>query len=344
MQERNVKYVDSPYRVSDEGVNKEEDNRQASTLEDFTNRAAKVIQRTWRKHVNVTVFKYLKRLISFRHQGDPQFLLKYVNPIEAKMLDAAAGVFIRFRLGGTSFPPNIYYKIFTHRPIVDLCASSPKDYTHAGQKRPVPEQVHNGQPLIHDDRSCWYHRVENNGWRLLSGKISTYGDPITQDTSSRRTEFYHCKLIRRQDVERKKKIRKIEWMKKMYDEGALHAQTENKETALLVESSTQGMIHTAEQLGPGGVFDWEVDELIEWTNALNFDEYIKEWKDLAVSKSSVLIKDEQLIFSGHDPCEFTQFEATNTGVEVYSICAPSAHVSNVIRSQYLNTSISDLIV
>ncbi len=33
------------------------------------------------------------------------------------------------------FPPNIYYKIFTHRPIVDMCANSPKDYTRAEAKK-----------------------------------------------------------------------------------------------------------------------------------------------------------------------------------------------------------------
>lgn len=76
----------------------------------------------------------------------------------------------------TSFPPNIYYKIFTHRPVVDLCASSPKDYTHAGQKRAVAQQVHNGLPLVQDDRSGWYRRVENNGWRLLSGKVDQSSD------------------------------------------------------------------------------------------------------------------------------------------------------------------------
>ena len=41
------------------------------------------------------------------------------------------------------FPPNIYYKIFTHRPIQDLCANSPKDYTVADTKRKLARDVHN---------------------------------------------------------------------------------------------------------------------------------------------------------------------------------------------------------
>ncbi|XP_017309086.1 protein MFI isoform X2 [Ictalurus punctatus] len=284
----------------------EEDKMPMSSQDRLYDQAARVIQRTWRKHANIIIFKYFKNLVSFRNQGAPCLLLKYVNPREADILDAASGVYMRFRLGGTSFPPNIYYKIFTHRPVVDLCASSPKDYTHAGQKRAVAQQVHNGLPLVQDDRSGWYRRVENNGWRLLSGKICHHGDPVTQDTSSKRTEFHHCKLIRRQDAERKKKIRKIEWMKKMYEERALHAHTEHRDTAALVENSAEGMMWAIEQLGHGTIVDWEVDELIEWTNALNFDEYINEWKLVGTSKSSMLQKDKQQVLSVYDPQEFSQ--------------------------------------
>ena len=42
--------------------------------------------------------------------------------------DAALGVHIRLRLGGVQFPPNIYYKIFTTRPVADLGAFAPRDY------------------------------------------------------------------------------------------------------------------------------------------------------------------------------------------------------------------------
>ena len=41
------------------------------------------------------------------------------------------------------FPPNIYYKIFTHRNIVDLCANAPRDYTQATTKRLPVEFIHN---------------------------------------------------------------------------------------------------------------------------------------------------------------------------------------------------------
>lgn len=47
-------------------------------------------------------------------------------------------------------------------------------------------------------------------------KISAFEDPITEDTNCNKMEFHYCKINRRQDVARKKKIRKIEWMRKMY--------------------------------------------------------------------------------------------------------------------------------
>ncbi|KAM9436526.1 protein MFI [Clarias gariepinus] len=290
------------------GVKEVEDKMLKSTQDRLYDQAARVIQRTWRRHANIVVFKYFKNLITFRNQGDPSLLLKFVNPREADLLDAASGVYMRFRLGGTSFPPNIYYKIFTHRPIVDMCANSPKDYTHVGQKRAVAQQVHNGLPLVPDDRSGWYRRVENNGWRLLSGKICLLGDPITQDTSCKRTDFHHCKLIRRQDAERKKKNRKIEWMRKMYDVGALHTHTEHGDRAVveLVETSAKGMTCALEQLGPDARLDWEVDELIGWTSALDFDEYIKEWNLMGTSKSSMLQKEKQQVLSALDPLQFSQ--------------------------------------
>ena len=55
--------------------------------------------------------------------------MRTINPTEARYVDAAAGVRIRFRLAGERFPPTIYYKIYTNRPIQDLGANAPRDYT-----------------------------------------------------------------------------------------------------------------------------------------------------------------------------------------------------------------------
>lgn len=57
-----------------------------------------------------------------------------------------------------------------------------------------------------------------------------------------------------------------------YAEGLLHAPTEHCKTALLVHESTQRTMDSLEQIGEDSVLEQEVDELLAWTNALNFDE------------------------------------------------------------------------
>ena len=96
---------------------------------DLYNDAANIIQRSWRRHVDKQVFQYYKELLNFKAMGDPKQLLRSINPREVQLLDPAAGCVVRFRLGGETFPPRLYYKIFTHRNVEDLCANSPKDYT-----------------------------------------------------------------------------------------------------------------------------------------------------------------------------------------------------------------------
>ena len=46
------------------------------------------------------MFRYYRDLINFKHKGDPALMLKCINPLESKLLDAASGVHIKFRLAG----------------------------------------------------------------------------------------------------------------------------------------------------------------------------------------------------------------------------------------------------
>ncbi|XP_069747399.1 protein MFI isoform X2 [Narcine bancroftii] len=228
-----------------------------ATLTDLEN-AASILQRAWRRRI-------------------------------ADFLDNAAGVHVRFRLGGETFPPKIYYKIFTHRPIVDLCAYSPKDYTNLAAKQEVPRQIHNHNPvkIQEDDHSGWYKRKENNDWRSLSDKyLGTTIDYMQFEPNRKTMTFHHSVSQRKQDIVRKHKKRKVEWMKKMYHEGKLHAQTLDPNAAVLVQRATEGVINSIEQHGLNAVLDWEVDELLEWTNALNFEKYLSDWMQIASSNSS----------------------------------------------------------
>ncbi|XP_043338890.1 protein MFI isoform X7 [Cervus canadensis] len=175
-------------------------------------RAARVIQKAWKSFLNVAVFQHFKRLINIRRQGEPRQIVRYINPKEAELLDAAAGINVRFRLGGVKFPPEIYYKIFTHRHIEDLCANSPRDYT----KLPAKCTSHiKSNDLQEEDYSGWYRRIENNGWRPV---CETFWRPTENVImgDKKESEFHFSKLKRRQDMEKKRKMRKIEWMQQMY--------------------------------------------------------------------------------------------------------------------------------
>ena len=46
----------------------------------------------------------------------------------------------------------------------------------------------------------------------------------------------------------------------------------DKETIQLIEGAAAGMVAAVEQEGPNAVQEWEVDELLEWTTTLSFDE------------------------------------------------------------------------
>ena len=56
-----------------------------------------------------------------------------------------------------------------------------------------------------------------------------------------------------------------------YMEGTLKAQSEDTEAAQLVEQATAGLL-TPVSKETEGALDWELDELLCWTNSLNYDE------------------------------------------------------------------------
>uniref|UniRef100_UPI00358F0DC3 protein MFI n=1 Tax=Myxine glutinosa TaxID=7769 RepID=UPI00358F0DC3 len=190
---------------------------------------------------------------------------------EANLLDAAAGIYIRFRLGGDSFPPNIFYKLFTHRPIMDLCASSPR----------VSRQINLGMR-----KSCTEHSIPltDRFWLVQEGREQRMEVMLRPPTCDGTRIFPHCRLRRYLDRDRCRK-KKISWMQKMYMEGTLKAQSENTKAAQLVEQATAGLLSPVSKETEGAL-DWELDELLCWTNSLNYDEYLKAWKETATTNST----------------------------------------------------------
>ena len=88
-------------------------------------------------------------------------------------------------------------------------------------------------------------------------------------------------MLRKKDIEAKKKRNKIEWMKKMYQNGML--KTNDKESALIVSETAEQIINAYDNDKIDQIDDWEVDQLIDWTNGLSYSEYVDSWKAIGTT-------------------------------------------------------------
>mmetsp|Transcript_19102 Transcript_19102/g.44775 ORF Transcript_19102/g.44775 Transcript_19102/m.44775 type:complete len:279 (-) Transcript_19102:165-1001(-) len=245
--------------------------------------AAGVIQRAWTNFTNVRIFKYYRDLISFREKGDPGVLLKCINPREAALVaDHSFGGVVRFRLGGNVFPPMIYYKIFCARPVQDIGAFAPRDYTV--EKAPDPKVKHiKGVEARPENRDNWYQRFENNGWRPVTKMWFTI-DSVTHDQPLRKT-FHHKASVRQQEREEHRRRRKLEWMQKMYKEGA--ARERSAGGASEVQAWEDGTHGPLSKFGGNVGGELESEDLLNWASSLDFDAYASEWTVLATSAASL---------------------------------------------------------
>lgn len=186
-----------------------EESWQQQEISAFVNaqlKAVLVVQRTWRRDQARRQYEALKDTIAaFDRSGDPCLLLRQILPSESMLLDSAMQVHVRFRLGGTRFPPSIYYKVYTHGAVVDLGAFAPRDY--------VAER-------IGLSKGPCYQRAENNGWRLMYPRLVPTGlkvvDEVEKATRKPLKNFHFSRLKRREDLERARRKRTVEWMRKLY--------------------------------------------------------------------------------------------------------------------------------
>ncbi|TPX56416.1 hypothetical protein PhCBS80983_g04549 [Powellomyces hirtus] len=283
--------------------------------------AALKMQRAWRSYYNRKIYRFHRDLIKFRLRGEPRKLLKFINPQEADLMDASMGIHVRFRLGGASFPPSIFYKVFVHKSLIDMNAFSPRDYTSPESKQPLPVDLFDktGSLVKPEAFSGWYCRIENNGWRPVSDKIFDDAPDKTSE-ASRIIAYHHVKLKRRQELERAKRARKLQWMRKMYQEGRrmIHAAASRAEAEATTPhtlrsddvdddlqqgplQSSKPSVHSVmiQRHGSRSIptpppeeyitsleTDMDPEVLIKWTRALDFEEYFNDWVCMATSGRS----------------------------------------------------------
>jgi len=198
-------------------------------------------------------------------------------------VDAAAGLHVRFRLGGQQFPPLIYYKIFAHHAVVDINSFAPRDYTK--HKAVTAKQANIKGHEVNREHTGWYERVENNGWRPVADRVLQTVDPTTQETSCRIIPFHHKPAQRRENKKRWMKLRKREWMMKMYKSNQDGAGAEGSSSG-----SPGGADADNGEEGEEANGDWDEEAamLIDWSDALDFDSYVNDWSKIATSERSEL--------------------------------------------------------
>ncbi|EAR82342.2 hypothetical protein TTHERM_01193620 (macronuclear) [Tetrahymena thermophila SB210] len=193
--------------------------------------AASKIQKLWRSYTNRKIYKYYKDIILFKCKGNPSRLLKAINPLEAQLLEASTRVHLRFRLGGENFPPNIYYKIFTHGALVDLNSFAPRDYSVI--KRGTDEKKIKYEQYVKNkdqyQNQGWYLRIDNNGWRPISHKVFNKTDYV-ELFSANKIRYYHYKKEKRDEkVQKKKRLNKLRWIQNMYKNARKEEEEQAKE-------------------------------------------------------------------------------------------------------------------
>ena len=62
-----------------------------------------------------------------------------------------------------------------------------------------------------------------------------------------------------------------------------------KEMSRLINETTTSILRIYNTFGPHAVEDWEVNELLDWTHNLNYDDYLLDWKTIGTSGSSNVI-------------------------------------------------------
>ena len=247
--------------------------------------------------MNREVYLLYRDLIQFREQCDPSLVLRSINPGEAALLQDIPGVHVKFRLGGSSFPPTVFYKIFVHGPMVDIGAFAPRDYVRC-RKLPRGQQINPNlkgsitldqvSQLTAEEREGWYQRVENNGWRPVSEQILRENIVEEHEKKKYSMPFHFSKLKRQQQVRKQRKQRQLEWKKKLFhlQEQAWVEKEENKQ---LYGDSTQIIGQElgleAEELEELEA-ELEDEDLLKWADTLDFEEYCHQW---AVTATSVVL-------------------------------------------------------
>ncbi|KAK2949035.1 hypothetical protein BLNAU_16035 [Blattamonas nauphoetae] len=153
---------------------------------------ATCIQRWFRRCIDKIIFQRLKATLRMMEEVSTDDVLKLVSPMESAILcDPAFEARIRFRLGGFTFPPFIYYKVFVESPhsiVLDgqtMVSSSEVASIQAAKQMGIQKFSQVEWQSIWSDDEASNRRIpkdakppflggKGNEWRLVSEKNHPY--------------------------------------------------------------------------------------------------------------------------------------------------------------------------
>eukprot|EP00164_Ancoracysta_twista_P008535 GFYU01012379.1.p1 GENE.GFYU01012379.1~~GFYU01012379.1.p1 ORF type:complete len:469 (-),score=28.96 GFYU01012379.1:61-1467(-) len=196
-------YLDTP-RTESEASDASERVTQVSTP--LVNAVA-MIQDWYKKHRQRHIFRCLKGALLKAERTMSNVLLAEVCPKEAPILtDPTVEARVRFRLGGTQFPPDIMYKVYTkskvqyisgQRMILPGSQASDDAFERMGRRKyldmVIADLEINGPPLTETMNRTKYQKYitqqdelpiqyggRNNGWRHLFDRTQSYLDNLVR--------------------------------------------------------------------------------------------------------------------------------------------------------------------
>ncbi|KAJ1548196.1 putative protein CXorf58 [Cladochytrium tenue] len=283
---------------------------------DRLHRAATTIARAWRSCLRRRVFRSLKHNLYRAERAMAAEILRRVSPREAEfLLDHVSQPRVRFRFGGTTFPPQMYYKVFAQgRKIQHISGESifvsgskaAKDACKVMGVRLFRELVATSTSM--PDKVDVINRMEyvqysnyldelparlggrNNGWRLLrldnlhSPEVTIEGrtaPPLPTQTRKTRRRRPRPEAVATTNGRRGDRVA--------------------QEAAVLM-SHFDGV----GDIGDGGERDEDEDDfgaLFEWANGLDPDDFLADFEVVGVLAAQTL----------------------------RSVSPPSAHVHNIVK-------------
>ncbi|GIQ84667.1 hypothetical protein KIPB_006207, partial [Kipferlia bialata] len=259
--------------------------------------SASRITRAFVSYVHRKEYRRLRDMVAFRRQGDPVQLLKHLAPREAELCETNLSMqtVVRLRLGGESWPPRIYFKVFVRGGVVDLGDTAPRDYHSemtsgpwggGGLTRTMGGWLNEEEGM---DRTTWYSRVEANPWRPVGAAFASR-DEVVMATTATTLKVDWRSLTRRQDKEKQRRQKKIRWMQQLYRmkrEGA-EGGREGVDEGLRLERDT------SDDASPGvpsqvnsRVTEEERDaDPMDWSQGLDFDSYMRDWLSVGTTLGS----------------------------------------------------------